>query len=430
MKHFFIAFFAFVLFLTGCQSKASLNNIRSEPSSEIPTYWRESFTIDRSGLSIIVEAEISRVFKEHFPVYEIAATSFSEKDIELILNSISPNAKICPYQVDKNGNNIPIKAVLEEEIRTQMDEISHFVEIEDDEFLDTQSKSEMMDFLNQELTELQELYSSAVDAEYLDDYSTLLDNPELLEAAVFNSENEYIGCLNIINGLHGDVRENMVSVNIPYKHLIEPSDAFPTSTRSIQESIITAENLLLRIQADGFSLNRVDYSPEYDRCSLYFTRCIDGLPYSSAFENTPIADMDGSQLKLLYEMYWNDEYIRIDTGDYGICLFEWVSKSQIGELRREESLLPFSTIRKLFRRYIEYVGSYYKTICNDEKGSITVTGVDLGYKRVPIKDKVGKYEVVPVWSFEGYYNSSSSNNDMKKSIVILVINATDGSLVG
>lgn len=431
MKRSIVVLFIFLLLLLiGCQSKAQLDNTRIDSSNDIPTLWCESFDIDRSGLTIKVDAKINGINKERFPIYEIAATPFTETDIELIINSISPNAQICPYQIDKNGNNIPIKAVLEEEICTQMDEISLFSEIEDDELQDAQSKSEMMDFLNQELTELQELYSSAVDAEYSDDYSTLLDSPELLEAAVFNSENEYIGCLNIINGLYGDVRENMVSMNIPYKHLMEPSAAFPTSTRSIQDSILTAEDLLQKIHVDDFTLNRVDYSPEYDRCSLYYTRQVNGFPYSSAFESTPLADMDGSQLKLLFEMYWHDEYIRIDTGDYGICFFEWVSKSHIMNLRREEVLLPFSTIQKLFRRYIEYVGSYYKSFYGNEKGSITVTGLDLGYKRVPIKDRAGKYEVVPVWSFEGYYDSSKLNNTMKDSTVILVINAIDGSLIG
>ena len=210
--------------------------------------------------------------------------------------------------------------------------------------------------------------------------------------------------------------------------LRSPSAAFPDHTGKQEESIALGETLLGQLGLSDFTLSRIDRDPGTGHFMLYYTRSFDGLPYSSAIADTPITVMDGLKLSLLYEMYWRDEQLQIPTGDYGIKICDWISPCIPKEAVRSEQSLPFERIQELFRRDIGYVADYDATY-GERSLKIKVDEIQLGYKRVPVKDHVGSYEVVPVWTFSGAYDVNGSMTAGYRG-VLLVLNAIDGSIVG
>ena len=115
--------------------------------------------------------------------------------------------------------------------------------------------------------------------------------------------------------------------------------------------------------------------------------------------------MDGLKLSLLYEMYWRDEQLQITTGDYGIKICDWISPCIPKEAVRSEQSLPFERIQELFRRDIGYVADYDATY-GERSLKIKVDEIQLGYKRVPVKDHA-------VNAYGGFLSLSSTRSGSK-----------------
>ena len=413
------------------QPVAISDNAKRNLLDLFPSHWTEDFTPNRPNLTVSVDADIDAIAREYYNIYRLMPTAFKPKQIDAFYRCTLGDAKAAAYQHDSHGNNYPFIGQLDAEAR----ELINSLNLSDEELIkngiDPDAIAGTRAFWQSELNEVKKRYPDAVEPEYITDFAAFAqDQIELTEGALFASDTEEeIGSFSFsATAKNRDPRDSVLSMQIWENVLKSPSSAFPNHTGKQEESIALGKTLLGQLELSDFALNRIDRDPGTGHFVLYYTRTFDGIPYSCAIADTPISVMDGLSLSLLYEMYWRDEQLQLVTGDYGIQMCDWISPCDPGEAVRSEQALPFARIQELFRRDIGYVADYDATY-GERSLNIKVDGIQLGYKRVPVKDHVGSYEVVPVWTFSGvYYVNGSSTAGY--SGVLLVLIAIDGSIVG
>lgn len=397
----------------------------SLPGYTFPSEWKEEFVSSGLGYTIRMEAQVDAFSLTEYPVYPLYSTNFTGEDVKNVLNALIGDVNLCVYQRDKEGNNIPIKGTLDVEIEELTDQITNFDVYHKDDNLTDAGRDYMLASLQEELDEVKSNYKRAVDAEYTTDYDSLCQPQSMREGVLFDNNDTWIGRFNVT---HGDnERSKVVTVSIRENISSAPYGTFQIPNTDVDAGQKLCEEILKELGLSDFTLNKISQDEGVDQATYYFTRSCDGRPYSSAIYSTPLTELDGLELKYLYEPFWYDEFIMMIPGTYGISYFMWQSKSTVGEPTRTVQLLPFKEIQKEFRKDIGYVTEYYENKAGEERG-IVVTDMQLGYKRVPVRDAYGSYELVPVWTFTGYYTSET----MKyiNSEELLILNAVDGSIVG
>lgn len=409
---------------------ADSERMQPELSDLFPSHWTEDFTPNRPNLTVSVDADIDAIAREYYNIYRLMPTAFTPKQIDAFYRCTLGDAKAAAYQHDSHGNNYPFIGQLDAEAR----ELINSLNLSDEELIkngiDPDAITGTRAFWQSELNEVKKRYPDAVEPEYITDFAAFAqDQIELTEGALFASDTEEeIGSFSFsATAKNRDPRDSVLSMQIWENVLKSPSSAFPNHTGKQEESIALGKTLLGQLELSDFALNRIDRDPGTGHFVLYYTRTFDGIPYSCAIADTPISVMDGLSLSLLYEMYWRDEQLQLVTGDYGIQMCDWVSPCIPGEAVRAEQAIPFERIQELFRRDIGFVADYDATF-GERSMQIKIDEIQLGYKRVSVKDHVGSYEVVPVWTFSGAYFVNGSKTAAYRG-VLLVLNAIDGSIV-
>lgn len=394
-------------------------------SYSYPSEWRETFESSGLEYTIYMEANVDGFSLVEYPVYPLYPTNFTGEDVRRIFSTLVGNVNLCVYQRDMDGNNIPIKGTMDAEIEELIDQITNFdVYHKDDDFTEA-GREYMLASLQEELDEAKSNYKRAVDAKYTTDYDDLCEPQSSNEGEIFDSNDSWVGSFDVS---HGDNdRSKVVIVSMKDSISSAPYGEFQTPNTDVEAGQRMCEDILSKLGLSDFVLNKITQKEGADQATYYFTRSCDGYPYSSAIYSTPLVGLDGVELKYLYEPFWYDEFIMMIPGTYGISYFMWQSKSTVGEPTRTVQLLPFEEIQKEFRKDIGYVTEYYENKAGEERG-IVVTDMQLGYKRVPVRDAYGSYELVPVWTFTGYYTSETMKNIFSEELLIL--NAVDGSIVG
>ena len=396
-----------------------------------PSHWTEDYTPSRPNLTVFVDADINAIGRAYYNIYRLTPTAFTPEQVNAFYFSTLGGAKAAAYQHDSHGNNYPFIGQLDAEAR----ELINSLNMSDEELIangsDPDGIADARAYWQRELDEVKKRYPDAIEPDYIADFGAYAQNcDDFTEGVLFSQDtSEEIGYFAFSSiTSRDDMRDGMLSMQIWEEALKKPSAAFPNHTGKQEESIELGKTILKQLGLSDFALNRIDRDPGTGHFILYYTRTFDGIPYSSAIADTPISVMDGLSLSLLYEMYWRDEQLQLTTGDYGIKTCDWISPCVAGEAIRAEQALPFERIQELFRRDIGYVADYDATF-GERTLMIKVDDIQLGYKRVPVKDHVGSYEVVPVWAFSGAYYCSGNTTAAYRG-VLLVLNAIDGSIVG
>lgn len=404
---------------------------QEEPSALFPSHWTEDFTPNRPNLTVSVDADVDAVGRQYYNIYRLTPVSFTPEQVDTFYRCTLGGAKAAAYQHDSHGNNYPFIGQLDAEAR----ELVGLINLSDEELIangtDPDAIAGTRAYWQSELSELKKRYPEAIEPDYIEDFAAFSASRDgLTEGALFSPDTgDEIGSFGFSTVTkNDDPRDGVLSMQIWEDVLKTPSEAFPEHTGTKEGSVELGETLLRQLGLNDFTLNRIDRDPGTGHFILYYTRSFDGIPYSSAIADTPITVMDGPTRSLLYERYWRDEQLQLTTGDYGIQICEWISSCVPGEAVRAEQALPFERIQELFRRDIGYVVDYDATY-GDRTLDMQVEAIQLGYKRVPVKDHVGSYEVVPVWTFSGAYCVNGGKTPVYRG-VLLVLNAIDGSIVG
>jgi hypothetical protein len=174
------------------------------------------------------------------------------------------------------------------------------------------------------------------------------------------------------------------------------------------------------------------------------------------YENVPIATDVASALagNELYTCPWKQESLWIVLDQDGFVSFDWLSPIATGRTRAETTkLMPFSEIReiaeKMFRvLYLQYTDPQNVNIEHIEI-DLNVSHVDLELMRVREQDKTEAKQglLIPAWVFYGtimkttyekdgssstiysHYNLNSGNMYYEGDVIVLCINAIDGSII-
>lgn len=148
---------------------------------------------------------------------------------------------------------------------------------------------------------------------------------------------------------------------------------------------------------------------------FYFTRSFDGIKitYTDLFDSAFNEDSGYNQTIL-------NEIITVCVDDGGVSYIRWVGNSQIlGYELKNAALLPFDELIEIGKQQL--INKYAWNEDNDKR-SIEVKKIVLGYMMIPQKNNSEYNLFVPVWDFFG-----DSNNTGYCSFITL--NALDGSSI-
>jgi hypothetical protein len=136
-------------------------------------------------------------------------------------------------------------------------------------------------------------------------------------------------------------------------------------------------------------------------------------------------------------MPWPNEMLLVSFAKQeGRTSVSYVCPSEfVGEIGSAE-LLPFSEIQSQFEKNMKASYSWFdeSTLSAD----ISVCRISLGYYRVPLKDQVNRYAMIPAWTFEGTRMTETKSDDGTGTFlsqddlpnnVLMIISGLDGSLL-
>lgn len=157
--------------------------------------------------------------------------------------------------------------------------------------------------------------------------------------------------------------------------------------------------------------------------SFYYTREYDGVP-SLLIDPAPIVMTETTQ----YSKPYIREYVCVIVDDSGIVYMDYNSFSDTIELLNDDvKTMPFDEVLEQFKKYIFYHSLWGKT------AEISITEIEFGMVREPVKDNPDEYMMVPAWNFIGEVktnfledntNQYESEEQEKSILVLSAINAS------
>lgn len=155
---------------------------------------------------------------------------------------------------------------------------------------------------------------------------------------------------------------------------------------------------------------------------FYYTRTYDGIP-SLLIRSAPIVCTDSTEYAAPYAR--EGAFVVVD--DNGIAEIWYDSYSgTVEKMNDNVGLMPFDQVLERFKDGIFYHslwGSPGTTV------DISITDVEFGMVREPVKDNPDQYMMVPAWSFIGSIGSSELPSGAYDGKSMLTLSAIDGSIV-
>jgi hypothetical protein len=144
----------------------------------------------------------------------------------------------------------------------------------------------------------------------------------------------------------------------------------------------------------------------------------------------------------IYSEPWPEESLSVSVDNTGLAEFIWLRPEKIGKtVTQNAALLPFDQIEQKFAKAMEYEGVF----TNDplvESRTIQITKISLGLARIPQKDHVGSYLLVPAWDLYGTCTDKMSDKGKdpdlgpnheyvynQSNVSYATINAIDGTVI-
>lgn len=287
-------------------------------------------------------------------------------------------------------------------------------------------------------------------------------NGNYLSLYAQNNEN-YGNCLRYRLSKHGYIRINSVAVgntnmdnilpdvwkadttkealaeakNHGYEYAGEYEDEAATGT--LDEAKKKADELIQNMGLTDFSFYRGDLYCEFQDFSaggdeladdgmryskiyiLQYMRQIDGAFVTNAGESKHTEGWDN---KTYVKKDWPIEGIEIRVNDEGIIGFDYNAPVEITETVVEKSgMKSFDEVKGIFEKMVLITNARA-----EEKVTISVDRVVLGYARISEADSFDTGLLVPVWDFMGTItNETYAGQEEYRSV--LTINAVDGSII-
>lgn len=438
MKRVMILYLVFIL-IVACQPTPETEYVVSrkdyttysgeasvpEPGGQSAKTWIETVQPEKGCLK---EIRVEVTFPE-FPAGQVSViratpVSFDAETIRRISEYFVPNALLSLKTVTKQD--------LVQEIRELLAELdgADTLEFESDE-----AKAHYKAELLQEIEDLKALYADADDGEAERiSYESLCDHDKADFLLLDASEATEAQCRLTCGVERGDPRASMLSVTITDCELA-------TEAMTETDTIRKCSDMLIEMGIEGYAFNHAEALAE--KKIYFFTRQINGIPYSRAIEMTALPLGDDEVTELSPELYWLDESIRFTVFENKLLGFSWLSKTEYGAPVRTD--VPLMSVEQAKQRIINGLTFYYSIAVTKGELShrIVISDIQFGYKRIPAASGVREYVLVPAWTVSGTvipkYASSADAPDLilnaenecidKEDAILLVINAIDGNII-
>lgn len=153
-----------------------------------------------------------------------------------------------------------------------------------------------------------------------------------------------------------------------------------------------------------------------------YQRCIDGVFVNNDGGSKIVDEFRGDSY---VKKIWDAENIAIFVNDDGIVGFDYLIPLEVTETVVDQSTLKsFDEIKDVFEQMIVTTNA---AITEDQYTYIDINNVKLRYSRISEPDNFDTGVLVPVWDFIG--TRTDVSGDEEKDIVLLSINAIDGTVI-
>ncbi len=155
---------------------------------------------------------------------------------------------------------------------------------------------------------------------------------------------------------------------------------------------------------------------------FYFVRSYDGIP-SLFIDSAPIVSTDSTE----YAAPYAREGVLVAVDDSGIADMWYDSYSKtVEKINDNVGLMPFDQVLERFKD-----GIFYHSLWGfpGTTVDISITGVEFGMVREPVKDNPDQYMMVPAWNFIGNLGTSELPDGANDGKSMLTLSAIDGSIV-
>lgn len=150
---------------------------------------------------------------------------------------------------------------------------------------------------------------------------------------------------------------------------------------------------------------------------FYYTREYDGI---SSLLIDPVSTVSTDETE--YAKPYTREYALIVVDDRGIAIMNYESFSNtIEKLNENVQIMPFTEVLERFKSDV-----FYHNLWGLSNTEITITQIEFGMVREPVKNDPDRYMMVPAWNFIGSINNGLFVEQDKS---ILALSALNGSVI-
>lgn len=410
---------------------------RSESSEAVPgadalrealTSCQETVAIDKGALSKInFDAVLENMDVASAPIYPLTPVSFDAETVDRLVRALVPDARIAV------GEGKMTLADIEQEIAATLNHINNV------DTMTFESEADKAQYLAEEqeiLSELQDAYRKAQGTQIAMTDAAALVTQEKVDFTLLDASDHAVAQGRITCGIEaGDPRSSLC-------HIWRTDDLSPELGEQDAEALQPLCEAFLRSAGiDGFAFGGSERRGDQMR-QMYYSRTFPDLPYSAAYGITSLQWRDFGIGELFTEPGWSDEAICLLCKNGRVISVDWCSKSEIGSAGRDVSILSFEELKPKIINGLTYQWSipYDKW---EQSHRIVISRVQIGYKRVPVYGATGQYQLIPTCTVIGgivqkYQTTEDAGQRIldenlewfEEECVLLVLNATDGSIVG
>lgn len=408
-----------------------------EQKYDAPSMYKNSFSNDKNSLKIAVDAMISIPQTTEFPVYKLSIGPFSQEKTDILLKMLLGDNAI--YELPKGTRS---KSEIEADLIHMKQLYSEVQRGVYGEIPDTTTYTDRIKELEKELTEAPDINERAQSDGRLEnnEFGTKIhvesnlgkaapatfkidnDNDSKSYSCFFQNGNEYFA----------DGGEN------------EQIDELAMTPESAMNS---AASLL---KENGFN----DLYPLFTRIGSAYTtavadadakgyvvfcgRIVNNIPvtYNEA-ANSDEMSAGAESNPNTYSPAISGERLLLTYDDSGLTSFRWENPVEIEMMNSNVQLENFDNMLQTFQQAMinkySWIGDPDRPEGTIKEADISITKINLGYARTPVKNSPGEYMLVPAWDFFGNYTYKYEDKEDSSLFLphrsFMTINAVDRSII-
>ncbi|MDO4544208.1 MAG: DUF6034 family protein [Clostridia bacterium] len=406
--------------------KAILADAETVVQPDFPKSVEREYVLSDKA-TVVFAAEVTVPEAAAFPIYRVMLADIPEQAVDAIVKCATSDGYASIQSSQSKADALAMLEILE----------AAMAEIAADKTMGEQEKQDELAIVQGNIEYWAELYESAPDKPLPIESYDEVDN--LGRISLFNADGATLGYISVC--MDGDNPKSLGSMCIveTYGDFVKPLSFYPDKPTSKEEAVSFSEQFLRDCGIEGYSA--IGVSENDWNYAVTLVRTYGGIPYLPTYGYGGAASYGGE-----YAAYAPDESISmvIFKSNGAIRGFTWYAYSQEEScLNPNVQLLDFEQILKTYENTIQSVTAWESPYEGVLSWKLVIESVQLGYKRIPVKDAMGSYIVTPAWEFNGYVEftcdpavfveETLTDGVYRKPLIseglVMVINAVDGTVI-